>query len=261
MVQHLQNGLPADSDAADQAWISRFASELSLTGKGPLNGLRFAIKDNIDVLGWPTTVVNRLLNAGASLFGKPNLDRFACGLNGTRSPYGAVPNSFNAAYVSGGSSAGSGRVPAGLNNIVGLKPSKGLISSHGVLPAAQSVDYVSTFARSVGMAVRVLEAAMQADPVVLNRNLRGLYQLRQFAGLRGAVGAQRDTRRRPAAGRAANAAARAGAHCRPGGRPLVGHAAGKLWLLCGAARGHGYFGLGRLAQVPGITASLKEQNA
>jgi allophanate hydrolase len=90
-------------------------------------------------------VVAKLLNAGASLVGKTNLDQFACGLNGTRSPYGAVPNAFNAAYVSGGSSsgsahvvatgevdfslgtdtAGSGRVPAGLNNIVGLKPSKG----------------------------------------------------------------------------------------------------------------------------------------
>ena len=105
-----------------------------------------------------------------ALVGKTNLDQFACGLNGTRSPYGAVPNSFDARYVSGGSSsgsayvvatgqvdfalgtdtAGSGRVPAGLNNIVGLKPSRGLISARGVVPAAQSVDCVSIFARTVG---------------------------------------------------------------------------------------------------------------
>lgn len=118
------------------------------------------MKDNIDVKGVPTTaacpqfsrvpdvhatVVQRLLSAGATLLGKTNLDQFACGLNGTRSPYGPVPNSFHADYICGGSSsgsafvvatgqvnfslgtdtAGSGRVPAGLNNIVGLKPSKG----------------------------------------------------------------------------------------------------------------------------------------
>ena len=166
----------------------------------PLAGLRFAIKDNIDTLGLPTTaacpafaytpqahavVVQKLLEAGASLLGKTNLDQFACGLNGTRSPYGAVPNAFNAAYVSGGSSAGSaylvatgqvdfalgtdtagsGRVPAGLNNIVGIKPSKGLISTRGVVPAAQSVDCVSIFARTVGVAARVLQAAAGYDPL------------------------------------------------------------------------------------------------
>ena len=187
---------------ASQAWISRFAKPLSGyasgAAAGPLAGLAFAIKDNIDALGLPTTaacpafcytpqvhaaVVQRLLDAGASLLGKTNLDQFACGLNGTRSPYGAVPNAINPAYVSGGSSsgsayvvatgqvdfalgtdtAGSGRVPAGLNNIVGLKPSRGLISARGVVPAAQSVDCVSIFARTVGMAVRVLEAAMGHD--------------------------------------------------------------------------------------------------
>jgi allophanate hydrolase len=172
-----------------------------------LSGLRFAAKDNIDVQGVPTTaacpafatspkdsatVVTKLLNAGAALAGKTNLDQFACGLNGTRSPYGAVPNAFNPAYVSGGSSAGSayvvatgqvdfalgtdtagsGRVPAGLNNIVGLKPSKGLISAAGVLPAAQSVDCVSIFARTVGVAVRVLETAIGYDPAdPYSRNL------------------------------------------------------------------------------------------
>ena len=177
--------------SAPQAWISRFEAPLSLTSAGPLAGLRFAAKDNIDVAGLPTTaacpafayqpaehatVVRKLLDSGAQLVGKTNLDQFACGLNGTRSPYGAVPNAFNPAYVSGGSSAGSayvvatgevdfslgtdtagsGRVPAGLNNIVGLKPSKGLISAHGVVPAAQSVDCVSIFARTVGLAVQVL---------------------------------------------------------------------------------------------------------
>ncbi len=183
---------------APQAWISRFDVPLSSGASGPLAGLRFAAKDNIDAAGLPTTaacpafayqpsahavVVQKMLESGAQLVGKTNLDQFACGLNGTRSPYGAVPNAFNAAYVSGGSSAGSayvvaagevdfslgtdtagsGRVPAGLNNIVGLKPSKGLISARGVVPAAQSVDCVSIFAGSVGLAAQVLHAAMGYD--------------------------------------------------------------------------------------------------
>ena len=202
MVQPANIATPAltdpAADAAALAWITRFASPLRGSAVGALAGLRFAVKDNIDVLGRPTTaacaafaypatahatVVQKLLDAGASLLGKTNLDQFACGLNGTRSPYGAVPNAFNAAYVSGGSSsgsayvvatgqvnfalgtdtAGSGRVPAGLNNIVGLKPTRGLISARGVVPAAQSVDCVSIFARSVGLAARVLEAAMGFD--------------------------------------------------------------------------------------------------
>jgi allophanate hydrolase len=183
---------------AAQAWIARLDAPLAGAGSGPLAGLRFAAKDNIDVAGVPTTaacpafartpaahahVVQRLLDAGASLAGKTNLDQFACGLNGTRSPYGAVPNSFDARYVAGGSSsgsayvvatgqvyfalgtdtAGSGRVPAGLNNIVGIKPSRGLVSARGVVPAAQSVDCVSIFARTVGVAARVLQAAMGFD--------------------------------------------------------------------------------------------------
>ena len=187
------------SGTAPQAWIARFEHPLQGRADGALAGLRFAVKDNIDVAGATTTAaceafsyqpashaaaVQRLLDAGASLLGKTNLDQFACGLNGTRSPYGAVPNAFNPAYVSGGSSsgsayvvatgqvdfalgtdtAGSGRVPAGLNNIVGLKPTKGLISARGVVPAAQSLDCVSIFARTVGMAVRVLEAAASFDP-------------------------------------------------------------------------------------------------
>jgi allophanate hydrolase len=189
---------------ADEAWIHRPAQPLrsatTAAGSGPLAGLRFAVKDNIDAAAWPTTaacpafaytpaasavVVQQLLDAGASLLGKTNLDQFACGLNGTRSPFGAVPNAINPLYVSGGSSsgsayvvatgqvdfalgtdtAGSGRVPAGLNNIVGLKPSRGLISTRGVVPAAQSVDCVSIFARTVATAVRVLENAMAHDPL------------------------------------------------------------------------------------------------
>ncbi len=197
---------PENRDAptvAAHAWLSCYAEPLTLAARGqdgPLAGLRFAIKDNIDCIGLPTTaacpafayapqahasVVQKLLEAGASLLGKTNLDQFACGLNGTRSPYGAVPNAFNAAYVSGGSSAGSayvvatgqvdfalgtdtagsGRVPAGLNNIVGIKPSKGLVSTRGVVPAAQSVDCVSIFARTVGVAARVLQAAAGYDPL------------------------------------------------------------------------------------------------
>jgi len=190
-----QSGLP------ECAWITRFSQDLVQApgaAARPLEGLRFAVKDNIDVAGYATTaacpafarpagahaeVVQRLLDAGARLVGKTNLDQFACGLNGTRSPYGAVPNALNPAYVSGGSSAGSayvvatgqvdfalgtdtagsGRVPAGLNNIVGLKPTRGLISNVGVLPAAQSVDCVSVFARTVGLAARVLAVAAGYD--------------------------------------------------------------------------------------------------
>ncbi len=187
--------------SAGAAWIDRLEAPIRSAAagpRGPLAALRFAVKDNIDVEGIPTTagcpafarvakahahVVQRLLDAGAELVGKTNLDQFACGLSGTRSPYGAVPNSFNARYVSGGSSsgsafvvatgqvdfalgtdtAGSGRVPAGLNNIVGLKPSRGLVSTSGVVPAAQSLDCVSIFARTVGLAVRVLKASMGFD--------------------------------------------------------------------------------------------------
>jgi allophanate hydrolase len=150
----------------------------------PLYGVPFAIKDNIDAADWPTTaacpefaytasrdatVVSRLRAAGAILMGKTNLDQFATGLVGTRSPYGAVPNSFNPDYVSGGSSsgsasvvarglvafslgtdtAGSGRVPAGFNNIVGLKPTKGRLPNTGLVPACRSVDCISVFALTV----------------------------------------------------------------------------------------------------------------
>jgi allophanate hydrolase len=198
MVHANNPSRPIDSALAESAWIARPATPLAGASTGPLAGLRFAAKDNIDVLGLPltaacpafsrtptahATVVQKLLDAGASVLGKTNLDQFACGLNGTRSPYGAVPNAFDPLYVSGGSSsgsayvvatgqadfalgtdtAGSGRVPAGLNNIVGLKPSKGLISTRGVLPAAHSADCVSIFAGTVALAAQVLQAAMGHD--------------------------------------------------------------------------------------------------
>ncbi|GGJ87279.1 allophanate hydrolase [Pseudomonas matsuisoli] len=158
----------------------------------PLYGIPFALKDNIDAAGWPTTaacpafaytpeadatVVARLREAGAILIGKTNLDQFATGLVGTRSPHGAVVNSFNADYVSGGSSsgsasvvarglvafslgtdtAGSGRVPAGFNNIVGLKPTKGWVPNTGLVPACRTVDCISVFALTVADASQVAQ--------------------------------------------------------------------------------------------------------
>ena len=157
----------------------------------PLFGVPFAVKDNMDVAGLPTTagcpdfahvadrsaaVVERLEAAGAILIGKTNLDQFATGLVGTRSPYGACASVFDGNYISGGSSsgsavavaaglvsfalgtdtAGSGRVPAAFNNIVGLKPTKGLVSTRGVVPACRSLDCVSVFAGTVADAVTVL---------------------------------------------------------------------------------------------------------
>jgi len=180
-------------------WIARDASVDAGPKAGPLAGRRLAVKDNIDVAGFGTTaacpayryepersaaVVERLQVAGMRVVGKTNLDQFACGLVGTRSPYGAVPNSFDARYVSGGSSsgsaiavaqglvdaslgtdtAGSGRIPAGFNNIVGLKPTRGLISTRGVVPACRHLDCISIFAPTVADAVDVFVAAVGFDP-------------------------------------------------------------------------------------------------
>ncbi|MEI6113513.1 MAG: allophanate hydrolase [Burkholderiales bacterium] len=193
----------------DVAWISlATAQEIdeqieALRGVDPralpLYGIPFAVKDNIDVAGWITTAacpdfayraertaecVERLLAAGAILMGKTNLDQFATGLVGTRSPYGAVPNPFDSAYVSGGSSsgsasvvsrglvcfslgtdtAGSGRIPAGFQNIIGLKPTPGLVSTEGVLPACRTLDCVSVFALTVADANTVLEVLADKPP-------------------------------------------------------------------------------------------------
>jgi allophanate hydrolase len=166
----------------------------------PLYGIPFVIKDNIDLAGTATTagcpgfaytptqsafVVQRLLDAGAIPLGKTNLDQFATGLVGTRSPYGPCRNSFNADFISGGSSsgsavavaaglasfslgtdtAGSGRVPAAFNNIVGLKPSNGRLSTRGVVPACRSLDCVSVFALTTEDAGSVLDAAEGYDAV------------------------------------------------------------------------------------------------
>jgi allophanate hydrolase len=164
-----------------------------------LYGIPFAIKDNIDLANIPTTagcpdyaytpehsafVVQRLMEAGAIPVGKTNLDQFATGLVGVRSPYGACRNSINPDYVSGGSSsgsavsvalglasfslgtdtAGSGRVPAAFNNLIGLKPSCGRLSATGVVPACRTLDTISVFALTAADAATVLASAEGEDP-------------------------------------------------------------------------------------------------
>jgi allophanate hydrolase len=164
----------------------------------PLFGVPFGVKDNIDVAGLPTTaacpafaytpeassfVVARLETAGAIVIGKTNLDQFATGLVGMRSPYGAPRNALHPDFIPGGSSsgsgvvvgagllpfalgtdtAGSGRVPAALNGIVGLKPSLGALSTSGLLPACRTLDTISIFALDVADAFAVFDAAAGYD--------------------------------------------------------------------------------------------------
>ncbi|KAI3406369.1 hypothetical protein KGF56_000850 [Candida oxycetoniae] len=193
----------------DPAWISlaseenllhqwNFLQSKSHKNSLPLYGVPIAVKDNIDAKGFETTAacssyaytpekdattVRLLRDAGAIILGKTNLDQFATGLVGTRSPYGITPNTFNKEFVSGGSSAGSasvvsrgivpialgtdtagsGRVPAALNNIIGLKPTKGVFSCSGVVPACKSLDCVSIFALNLQDAQLVFSIMAKED--------------------------------------------------------------------------------------------------
>ncbi|HWE73646.1 MAG TPA: allophanate hydrolase [Stellaceae bacterium] len=216
------------TQTGDNVWINRVpeaalrarAGELDrLQGAGkaaslPLFGIPFAIKDNIDLADVPTTAacpdfayvpkrsaaaVERLEAAGAIAVGKTNLDQFATGLVGVRSPYGTPRNPFAADYIPGGSSsgsavavaggavsfalgtdtAGSGRVPAGFNNIVGIKPSLGLVSTRGVVPACRSLDCVSVFALTVadGMSVLAVMAGTDAEDPYSRTASHGLQPL------------------------------------------------------------------------------------
>jgi allophanate hydrolase len=192
----------------DGVWISLMPEEQALqraeelesdARELPLKGRTFAIKDNIDLEGLPTTaacpafaykpaksafVVQRLIDAGAIPIGKTNLDQFATGLNGTRSPYGIPRNFYHPAYISGGSSsgsaiavaaglvefalgtdtAGSGRVPAAFNNLVGLKPTRGNWSTGGLVPACRTLDCISVLTKSLREAQDINAVVSGFDP-------------------------------------------------------------------------------------------------
>src|SRR5439155_5563204 len=201
----------ADALAEAKALAAERTADRTLADR-PLFGVPVAVKDNIDVAGLPTTAacpafaytpkadatcVARLKRAGAIVIGKTNLDQFATGLVGVRTPYGIARNLFDPALIPGGSSsgsaiavsaglvplalgtdtAGSGRVPAGLSNIVGLKPSLGLVSTAGVVPACRTLDCVSVFALTVADAFTALKAMAgpdKADPFSRDRPLAGM---------------------------------------------------------------------------------------
>jgi allophanate hydrolase len=213
ILRGLLDALERAKSSADPAiWIHLAASseleheaaalEMRLAGGAdlPLAGVPFAVKDNIDVAHWPTTAacpdfayiaatdataVARLRSAGAVPLGKTNLDQFATGLVGTRSPYGAVRNAFSDAHISGGSSsgsaaavarghvpfalgtdtAGSGRIPAAFGNLVGLKPTRGVWSAKGVVPACRSLDCVSVLAGDTTLTRIVWKAIAGSDPL------------------------------------------------------------------------------------------------
>ncbi len=184
----------------DEAKVLEEAKQLSETtvDEKPLYGVPFAVKDNIDYNGLPTsagcqaytykpertaTIVQKLLDAGALLIGKTNMDQFATGLVGTRSPYGMCRNVYNKNYISGGSSsgsavavarghvpfalgtdtAGSGRVPAALNGLVGLKPTRGVLSNHGIVPGCASLSCVSILTNTVNDATYIERIATGFD--------------------------------------------------------------------------------------------------
>ena len=202
LAEHLAElSAHSEANAAHNIWIQRLppATSLAMTTAGePLAGLTFAIKDNIDLAGVQTTAacpafaytpqtsataVERLISAGATPLGKTNLDQFATGLVGTRSPFGACRNALFPERISGGSSAGSavavalgeadfslgtdtagsGRVPAAFHGLVGMKPSRGLIPNAGVVPACRSLDCVTTFTRSAIDAARLLDTMAGPD--------------------------------------------------------------------------------------------------
>ena len=209
-IQQLVNDIRVQYTAGDPAWL-KVLSQQALENRIhvlkmlqmnqtdlPLLGIPFAVKDNIDVAGWETTaacpafgymaaqtspVVQQLIDAGAILIGKTNLDQFATGLVGTRSPYGIVPNPLNHEYICGGSSsgsasvvarqyvafslgtdtAGSGRIPAGFNHLVGYKPTPGKFSTQGVVPACRTLDCISFFTHTVEDAALLVNLLEQAN--------------------------------------------------------------------------------------------------
>jgi allophanate hydrolase len=211
VIEDVLARLAAYDKVQPQAWISRYDGPTLLAAAAaidariaageqlPLAGVPFAAKDNIDVAGLATTaacpsfayhptasatVVDRLQSAGAICIGKTNLDQFATGLNGSRSPHGAPLNVYNLAYVSGGSSsgsavavaaglvafalgtdtAGSGRVPAAFNHLIGLKPSRGRWSNSGVVPACKTLDCVTVLASTIADAALVDSIVAGFDP-------------------------------------------------------------------------------------------------